>query len=103
MQLPLSPWHNDPRMKEIGRIRGVAMNEGVEGYSLALYTRFLGWSPTEVRILLAKVRSEFNDMRNQMYIAVYVHFLASRFPLLLLIKRNRHVVYGQKPEEPVAQ
>uniref|UniRef100_A0A093XFV1 Cyclin-dependent kinase-like 5 n=1 Tax=Talaromyces marneffei PM1 TaxID=1077442 RepID=A0A093XFV1_TALMA len=78
-RLPLSPWHNDPRMKEIGRIRGVAMNEGVEGYSLALYTRFLGWSPTEVRILLAKVRSEFNDMQNQMYIAV-------------------HVVYGQKPE-----
>ncbi|GAM35865.1 hypothetical protein TCE0_017f04523 [Talaromyces pinophilus] len=83
-RLPLSPWHDDPRMKEIGRIRGVAMNEGVEGYSLALYTRFLGWSPTEVRILLAKVRSEFNDMQNQMYIAV-------------------HVVYGQKPEEPVAQ
>lgn len=25
------------------------------------------------------------------------------FPVLLLIKRNRHVVYGQKPEEPVAQ
>ncbi|EED22085.1 conserved hypothetical protein [Talaromyces stipitatus ATCC 10500] len=79
-RLPLSPWHSDPRMKEIGRLRGLAMNEGVEGYSLALYTRFLGWSPNEVRILLAKVRSEFNDVRNQMYIAV-------------------HVVYGQKPEE----
>lgn len=57
-------------MKEIGLIRGEAMNKGVEGYSLALYTRFLGWSSTEVRILLAKVRAEFNDVRNRMYIAV---------------------------------
>jgi hypothetical protein len=57
-------------MKEIGRIRGIAMNEGVEGYSLALYTRFLSWIPNEVRILLAKVRAEFNDIQNQMYIAV---------------------------------
>lgn len=59
-------------MKEIGRIRGMAMNQGVEGYSLALYTRYLGWSADELRVLLAKVRSEFNDLNNRMYIAVYV-------------------------------
>lgn len=69
VQLPLAPWHEDPKMREIGRIRGQAMNQGVEGYSLALYTRHLGWSPDEVRILLAKVRSEFNDLDNRMYIA----------------------------------
>lgn len=68
-QLPLSPWPDDPKMKEIGRIRGLAMNQGVEGYSLALYTRYLGWSADEVRILLAKVRNEFNNLDNRMYIA----------------------------------
>ncbi|KAJ9318295.1 hypothetical protein DTO271D3_1552 [Paecilomyces variotii] len=80
IKLPLAPWHEDPKMREIGRIRGQAMNQGVEGYSLALYTRHLGWSPDEVRILLAKVRSEFNDLDNRMYIA-------------------EHVVFGRKPED----
>ncbi|CRG90736.1 methyltransferase, putative [Talaromyces islandicus] len=78
-KLPLSTWHDDSRMKEIGRIRGLAMNQGVEGYSLALYTRYLNWSSGDVRDLLAKVRQEFNDVRNRMYITV-------------------HVVYGQRPE-----
>ncbi|KAL1977239.1 hypothetical protein VTN31DRAFT_98 [Thermomyces dupontii] len=77
-KMPLAPWPDDPKMKEIGRIRGMAMNQGVEGYSLALYTRYLGWSADELRVLLAKVRSEFNDLNNRMYIAV-------------------HVVFGQKP------
>lgn len=57
-------------MKEIGRLRGLAMSMGVEGYSLALYTRYLGWSPVEVQVLLAKVRKEFKDLNNRMYIAV---------------------------------
>lgn len=70
--MPLAPWPDDPKMREIGRIRGMAMNQGVEGYSLALYTRYLGWSADELRVLLAKVRSEFNDLNNRMYIAVYV-------------------------------
>lgn len=57
-------------MKEIGRIRGLAMDQGVEGYSLALYSRYLGWSSDKVRDLLAKVRQEFNDVQNRMYITV---------------------------------
>lgn len=69
-QLPLSPWPDNPKMKEIGRVRGLAMSMGVEGYSLALYTRFLGWSSEELQVLLAKVRNEFNDQKNRMYIAV---------------------------------
>ncbi|KAH8705554.1 S-adenosyl-L-methionine-dependent methyltransferase [Talaromyces proteolyticus] len=81
-KLPLSTWHDDPRWKEIGQIRGLAMNQGVEGYSLALYTRYLGWTSAQVHDLLAKVRGEFNDVNNRMYIAV-------------------HVVYGQKLEESV--
>ncbi|KAL1998704.1 hypothetical protein VTN02DRAFT_5711 [Thermoascus thermophilus] len=68
-KLPLGPWPDDPKMKEIGRLRGLAMNQGVEGYSLALYSRYLGWSADEVRVLLAKVRDEFNNLDNRMYIA----------------------------------
>ncbi|TQB76277.1 hypothetical protein MPDQ_000585 [Monascus purpureus] len=79
-KLPLSPWPDNPKMKEIGRVRGLAMSMGVEGYSLALYTRFLGWSSEELQVLLAKVRNEFNDQKNRMYIAV-------------------HVVFGRKPFE----
>ncbi|KAI9836223.1 MAG: hypothetical protein M1819_001560 [Sarea resinae] len=66
--LPLSEWHDDPKMKHIGRLRGRAMNEGVEGYSLALFSRVLGWTKAELQILLANVRREFNDPANRMYI-----------------------------------
>lgn len=80
-KLPLCEWHSDPKVKEIGRLRGAAMRLGVEGYSLALYTRYLNWTAEELRILLAKVRTEFGEKANQMYIA-------------------QHFIYGRKPGGP---
>ena len=39
----------------------VQFKEGLEGFSLALFTRFLGWSPEEVQVLLSKVRKDLEN------------------------------------------
>jgi hypothetical protein len=66
-------------MKELGRYMQVNMIESMESYSMALFTRVLGWSPDEVNIFLAGVRQELTDRSLHLYAKFYF-------------------VYGQKPE-----
>jgi hypothetical protein len=66
-------------MKELGRYMQVNMIESMESYSMALFTRVLGWSPDEVNIFLAGVRQELTDRSLHIYAKFYF-------------------VYGQKPE-----
>ena len=77
-KFPLSPWHEDEKMQEIANHRGPAMCQGIEGYSLALLTRYMGWTWLEVQVLLAKVRTDVRDVKNKLYI-------------------NQHFIYGRKP------
>ena len=37
------------------------LKEGLEGFSLALFTRVLGWSVEEIQVLLSKVRKDLDD------------------------------------------
>jgi hypothetical protein len=39
---PLGPWSSDPKLKEIGRWNLLNWEEGLEGWTLAHYTRVLG-------------------------------------------------------------
>ncbi|KAF5024442.1 hypothetical protein F66182_3528 [Fusarium sp. NRRL 66182] len=53
---PTNSWPKDKKLKELGRWNLVNFDSGVEGVSLALFTRFLGWSKEEVLMLCADVR-----------------------------------------------
>lgn len=64
----------------MGRYHQVNMTEGLESYSLALFTRVLGWTTQEVHVFLAAVRKEMVDRS----LHLYVKFL---------------FVYGEKPED----
>ena len=79
-RLPFAPWPKDPHLKRLGAFNLVQMEEGVEGFSLRLFTQVLGWSVEEVQVLLASVRKEMRDPS--------VHVLY-----------DFYVVYGQKPED----
>ena len=96
---PGGRWPKDDRLKElgiwtrenllIGKASGRAIlylniafsNEvaGLEGFSLALLTRVLGWSNAEVQVFLADVRKDIKDPKIHFYIPLYT-------------------VYGRKPE-----
>lgn len=68
---PIGTWPKDRRLKEIGRYFRVQFLEGaVDSYSMALFTRFGGWSAEEVQVLLAHVRDEIK--KNKMH--VYTHW-----------------------------
>ncbi|KAJ5124551.1 uncharacterized protein N7515_008376 [Penicillium bovifimosum] len=83
-KVPSSVWARDPVQKEIGRYNQCSLLMAVESYSLALFTRVLGWSNNDTQVFLAGVR---RDLKNP---AVHTYC-------------NLHVVYGRKPSqyEPV--
>jgi hypothetical protein len=41
--------------------------EGLSGFTMAPFTRVLGWSQEEVEVLLASVRKEFSARKNHGY------------------------------------
>lgn len=63
IRLPLGVWPKDKQLKEVGAFNLVQLREGLEGFSLALFTRILGWSTDELEVLLSKVRKDL-DNRN---------------------------------------
>jgi Methyltransferase domain len=77
-QVPMGLWPKDKRMKEMGAFNLMQYLDGVEAFTLALYTRVLKWSYEEVQLFLVEVRKEAQNPR--------VH---SQY--------DCHVVYAQKP------
>lgn len=59
---PSNQWPKDPKFKELGAWTLLNIDTGVEGMTMALFTRGLGWSSEEVQVFLAGVRK---DMRNK--------------------------------------
>ncbi|KAK4451159.1 S-adenosyl-L-methionine-dependent methyltransferase [Podospora aff. communis PSN243] len=66
-KFPIGPWPRDP------------IENGLEAFTLRLFTGMLGWQPEDVKVLLTKVRADLRDKRIHSYV-------------------NFHVVYGQKAE-----
>jgi len=66
VKLPVGPWPKNPALKEIGMLNVTQALEGLEGFTLRLFTGVLGWSVDAIRVLLAKVRKEMKDRRIHM-------------------------------------
>jgi hypothetical protein len=47
--------------KTIGAWNLLNVLEGIEAFSMALFTRILGWSAAEVEVLLVDVRKDLRD------------------------------------------
>ncbi|KAJ6121271.1 hypothetical protein N7512_003736 [Penicillium capsulatum] len=66
--VPIGTWPKDPKLKEIGRFFRAEMADGaVESYSLAVFTRFGGWTTLEVQVLLAHLRAELRSNKMHVY------------------------------------
>jgi SAM-dependent methyltransferase len=79
-KMPLGPWSAEKKQKEIGRWHLLEAYQGIEGWTMALFTRILGWSAERVHVFLVGVRDGFKDRNIHAYTSV-------------------SVVYGQKPLE----
>ena len=56
-----------------------AMLDAVEAYTLALFTRFLGWDVDRTMIMCAGVKREIKDLSLHLYGAI--HFTYGRKPV----------------------
>ncbi|KAF2013866.1 S-adenosyl-L-methionine-dependent methyltransferase [Aaosphaeria arxii CBS 175.79] len=78
IKLPLGPWPKDTRQKEVGLFNLSQTLDGLEAFSMRLFTSVLKWEPLEVEVLCAKVRKELKTKD------------AHRI-------QDFHVVYGRRP------
>ncbi|PGH34127.1 hypothetical protein GX50_03090 [[Emmonsia] crescens] len=77
-KVPIGPWAKDPKLKEIGRYFLEHALLGVEAYAFGFIGKVLGWSEAECQVLSAKVKAEFRDRKNHMYIKTY--FVSGKKP-----------------------
>ncbi|KAL1640686.1 hypothetical protein SLS58_006700 [Diplodia intermedia] len=57
-KVPSGPWPKDRKLREIGTINLLQALDGMEGFSLRIFTGVLGWTVDEVTVFCAKVREE---------------------------------------------
>jgi hypothetical protein len=64
---PQNPWPKDPRDKYLARWVMANIMQGLQAFSLALMTRFLGMSREEVEVLLVDVRKDMLNRKIHSY------------------------------------
>ncbi|KAK2028819.1 S-adenosyl-L-methionine-dependent methyltransferase, partial [Colletotrichum zoysiae] len=58
---PMGPWAKDAHYRELGSWCLENLMEGLEAFSMAPFTRALGWTKDEVNVFLIEVRKELRD------------------------------------------
>ncbi|EWZ34385.1 hypothetical protein FOZG_12361 [Fusarium oxysporum Fo47] len=69
---PLNAWAKDPYYKEIGAWSFANLDGGLEGLTLALFTRGMKWTKEETMTFCAEVRKHLRDPRIHAYLPVIV-------------------------------
>jgi hypothetical protein len=78
MQVPVGRWPKDPKLKEMGMYHREHIIACVEPFSLALFTRFLGWSKERTQGIMADLEAEYRNRDSHFYTAT--HFVYGRKP-----------------------
>lgn len=78
-QIPIGTWAKDQLLKEIGRYVRAQVIDAIEPFTVALYTRVLGYTLDHTWIVIAMVKRELSDPKLHLYV-IY------------------HFIYGRKPE-----
>jgi hypothetical protein len=61
VKLPCNTWPKDPRMKVLGAWEMENLLSNLEGMTMRLFQKALGWTPEEVAVFLVGVRKEIRD------------------------------------------
>jgi hypothetical protein len=65
---PLGSWASDQKMKMLGAWCKQNVLEGIQGLTMAIFTRGLGMSTNEVELLLMEVRNDINSGNLHVYV-----------------------------------
>ena len=64
-KLPTNPWPKDPHLKQIGRMAEVSLLNGLQGFSMALFHRVLGWTREEIEVSTSPSIEKFQTCRDR--------------------------------------
>ncbi|KAA8575462.1 hypothetical protein MFRU_002g00730 [Monilinia fructicola] len=67
IKIPLNPWPEDPREKDIARWYNLALTQGLEAMTLGPLVRMSGWTKDEVTRLLTEVRRDICSRKIRAY------------------------------------
>lgn len=70
--IPINSWPKDERMKVLGKWFYWNMCAGVHAWTIEYFVTALGWSPAEVEVYLAHLRTALADKSVHAYYKVYV-------------------------------
>lgn len=59
--MPTNSWPKDCKMKNLGTYMMINMLEGIEAFTLRLWTQQLGWSRERIQVFLALVRKNIRN------------------------------------------
>ncbi|CAI6338941.1 unnamed protein product [Periconia digitata] len=91
-KLPLNSWPKDPQFKMLGRFNETCYLDGLQAWSLQLFTRGLEWTKDEIEVYLVQVRKALSDRSVHAYNKIYVVY--GRKP------RTGEVVVPKEPTRP---
>ncbi|KAI9832860.1 MAG: hypothetical protein M1826_001027 [Phylliscum demangeonii] len=60
-KVPVNPWPKDPHAKDLGKICEMDALDGIQGFSLAVLHRGMGWTKNEIEVYLVNVRKAIKD------------------------------------------
>jgi hypothetical protein len=66
-KLPVGLWPAEPRLREAGKFALGGILAGLNGISLAIFTRFLKWEVEDMDVLLERVKNEWKLRRVHTY------------------------------------
>ncbi|ESZ91031.1 hypothetical protein SBOR_8573 [Sclerotinia borealis F-4128] len=67
IKIPLNPWPDDLREKDVARWYNLALTQGLEAMTLAPMYRIYGWTPDDVTRLTTEVRREICSRKIRAY------------------------------------
>lgn len=71
LKLPTGPWPRDPRLKLIGAWEQHNLLNNLEGMTMRLFSKGLGWSEEEILVFSALLRRDIKDLRMHAYWPLY--------------------------------
>lgn len=71
-EVPWGAWPKDRRGKAIGLWHLEQLKQGLQGIVMGLFTRSLGWTPSEVEVFLVELRKPLDDKSYQLLDHAYV-------------------------------
>ncbi|KAF6837767.1 regulator of secondary metabolism (methyltransferase domain-containing protein) [Colletotrichum plurivorum] len=72
IRLPVNPWGESTRERELGTWFNVGLTHGLEALSMAPFTRVEGWKKPDVDGLLDAVKRELCSLRHRAYCRMFV-------------------------------